>query len=246
MQSSIGVFDSGHGGLTVLKSLSEVLPKENFIYFGDSKNAPYGNRSKREITDLSFKIVEFLIEKGAKAIVVACNTATSAAIKELRDTYSIPIIGMEPAIKPASVNKKILVLATEYTIKNKKYNELLLKMPSSARYDSVSAGELVKFAEKGEFRKDLVFNYFKELNLDRQKYDAVVLGCTHFLFFKSLIEEYFINAKIYDGNYATALHLKKVLEDEGLLSEYQNREIVIINSLKDEQERAKCLYQMYK
>ena len=114
--SAIGVFDSGVGGLTCVKELIKIMPNENYIYFGDSKNAPYGVKSKKEIRDLTFNVVEFLIQKGIKGLVVACNTATSAAVSELRRVYpDMPLVGIEPAIKPAvELNKKgkVLIMAT--------------------------------------------------------------------------------------------------------------------------------------
>ncbi|MBM6837465.1 aspartate/glutamate racemase family protein, partial [Clostridium saudiense] len=121
----IGFLDSGLGGISVLREALKIMPNENYIYFGDSKNAPYGTKTKKEIRDLTFNTVEFLLEKGAKGIVVACNTATSAAVAELRLVYpDIPLVGIEPAIKPAvELSKKgnILMMATPMTVKQDKF-----------------------------------------------------------------------------------------------------------------------------
>ena len=124
----IGFFDSGVGGLSVMRKAVEMLPNESLVYFGDSKNAPYGVKSKEEVQKLSFNAAKFLIAKGAKAIVVACNTATSAAIKELRREYSdMPIIGIEPAVKPAVEFHKegiVVIMATKLTLSQKKFEDL--------------------------------------------------------------------------------------------------------------------------
>jgi len=129
-KNPIGFIDSGVGGVSVLKEAVKLLPNENYIYFGDSKNAPYGIKSVKEVQKLTFDACEFLINHNAKALVIACNTATSAAINELRKKYkSIPVIGIEPALKPAvELNRKgkIIVMATPMTLAEKKFNELML------------------------------------------------------------------------------------------------------------------------
>ena len=137
----IGFFDSGVGGLSVLREAVKLMPNEHYVYFGDSKNAPYGVKKVEEIKDLTYKAVEFLIEKGAKAIVVACNTATSAAVASLRVTYpSIPIIGIEPAVKPAvELNRPgaIIIMATPVTLKEKKFKNLIAKYGDKAEVVSM-------------------------------------------------------------------------------------------------------------
>ena len=125
----IGVLDSGLGGISVLRELVKLMPGEDFIYYGDSANAPYGTRTPEEVIDLTKKDVEFLLERGAKAIVVACNTATSAGIQILRERYTdIPVIGIEPALKPAVLSKqnpKVLVMATPMTLREEKFHHLM-------------------------------------------------------------------------------------------------------------------------
>lgn len=148
----IGFFDSGLGGISVLKESIKLLPNENFIYFGDSINAPYGSKSIEEIRELTNKAIEFLISKNVKAIVIACNTATSASVNELRDKYSkdIPILGIEPALKPASLSNKkgsIVVMATERTLSEKKFFDLMDKVAKQRDVIKLPCPSLVKFVE---------------------------------------------------------------------------------------------------
>ena len=141
----IGVLDSGLGGISVLRELVKLMPGENFIYYGDSANAPYGTRIPEEVIDLTKKDVEFLLERGAKAIVVACNTATSVAIKELRAAYEevLPVIGIEPALKPAVKAKehsKVVVMATPMTLSQTKFNSMMHIYEDKAEIDAVVLG----------------------------------------------------------------------------------------------------------
>ena len=156
----IGFFDSGIGGLSVLKEALKILPNENYIYYGDTENAPYGTKTKEEVKDLTFRAVEFLDKHKIKALVVACNTATSAAVRELREKYSFPIIGMEPAIKPAVENnqkkgKRVLTLATPLTLKEEKFQSLISKFDVEHIVDMLPAPKLVEFAEKFIFFRPL-------------------------------------------------------------------------------------------
>ena len=149
----IGFLDSGVGGLSVMKEALKIMPNENYIYFGDSKNAPYGVKPTKEIRDLTFNVVEFLMEKGIKGLVVACNTATSAAVSELRKVYpDMPLVGIEPAIKPAvELNRsgKILIMATPMTIKQQKFNLLLNKYKEKAEIVPIPCAGLMEFIENG-------------------------------------------------------------------------------------------------
>lgn len=204
----IGIFDSGLGGLSVLKTAVKMLPNENFIYYGDSKNAPYGTKSKEEVLELSIRICDFLVNKGVKAIVVACNTATSAAINELRDLYDIPIIGMEPAIKPAvedNCGGDIAVMATPMTLKEKKFENLINKVSGSVKIYRIPAPKVVELVELGKADSkemdELVTHYFSQLPL--HKIESVVLGCTHFIFIKKSVLKLFEHIKLYDGNKGT-------------------------------------------
>lgn len=219
----IGVFDSGLGGLSVLKTIHEVLPYEDLIYFGDSLNAPYGVKSKDEVYQLSKKITDYFVEMGCKAIVIACNTATSAAVSRLRPLYDIPIIGMEPAVKPAfmSTNGQVAVLATEMTLKEDKFNNLIDTLNGRERILKYPAPEWVTCVEK--HFSDTVFvqncvNDFLEKNLVNA--ETIVLGCTHFIFLKPFIETFYKGKiKIFDGNVGTAIHLKYALESIGKLND---------------------------
>ena len=153
-KKAIGVFDSGLGGISVLRDLKKLMPNEDFIYFGDSAYAPYGIKTKDEITKRCVEIIDFFIEKGVKAVVIACNTATSAAIKELRETYNITIIGIEPAIKPAVESKKqgkIIIMATTMTLAEKKFNNLMDKYKDEREIIKLPAPGLVEFVESGIF-----------------------------------------------------------------------------------------------
>jgi glutamate racemase len=212
----IGIFDSGVGGLTVLKEALEELPDEKFLFYADLANVPYGTKTKDEVNKHVFKAVEFLISKGAEAVVLACNTATSTSADFLRGRFNIPIIGMEPAVKPAvekSSGKKILVLATALTLKEKKYNNLIHKLEADDIVCSMPMPELVELAENFDFEKDKVFKLFEKKfrDISFPKYETIVLGCTHFIYFKKLIKEYFHGKiNIVDGNKGTVKNLKGI------------------------------------
>ena len=218
----IGIFDSGIGGLSVLSKIIEILPNEKYIYYADTDNVPYGTKPKEEVKEHINKAIEFLVSKNVKAIVIACNTATSIAIKELREKYNIPIIGIEPAAKPAVENrgeKRVLIMATPTTIKEEKLKYLLEKLNAKEYVDLIGMPKLVEFAENGEFESNQVEEYvqeqLKEYNLD--DYSEVVLGCTHFPFFKKLLLKIFPKGtQIIDGSTGVANRLKYILEKENI------------------------------
>lgn len=219
----IGVFDSGIGGLTVLKKIIEILPNEKYIYYADTDNVPYGIKPKEEVKKYINEAVDFLISKNVKAIVVACNTATSIAVKELRQKYTIPIIGIEPAAKPAIENrgsKKVLIMATPTTIKEEKLKYLLESLNAEENVDLIAMPKLVEFAENKDFKSDHVKQYIKDqlqaYNLE--DYSELVLGCTHFPFFKEILSEIFPkDTQIIDGSQGVANRLKSILEENNLL-----------------------------
>ena len=224
MNRSIGVFDSGMGGLSTLIELKKILPNENFIYYGDSGNAPYGTKSREEILKLSMNVAEKLVERNVKAIVIACNTATSAAAKELRKKYKdIPVIGVEPALKVAvdSGTKNILVMATVLTLKEKKFNKLANNYEKDVKIHRLPCPELVKIAENGLLEDEIICrnqirDYLEKYN--KEDIDAIVLGCTHFLFYKKYIKECISqDCIVVDGNLGTANFLKKQLSEKNLL-----------------------------
>lgn len=221
----IGFFDSGIGGLSVLKEALTILPNENYIYFGDTDNAPYGIKSKDEVKKLTFEAVKFLVDHHIKALVIACNTATSAAVRSLREVYSFPVIGMEPAIKPAvekngDWGKRVLTLATPLTLKEEKFQSLLSKFDTEHIVDMLPAPKLVEFAEKFIFEGPEVESYLNDiLPRDIEQYGTVVLGCTHFPLFKQVLTKVLPkNIDIIDGNRGTINHLYDILRERNLLN----------------------------
>jgi len=213
----IGIFDSGIGGLSVLHEAYHFLPEQNYIFYADTEHVPYGLKTPEQILGYSIGITEFLLDKGVEAIVVACNTATSVAIKELRRRYSIPILGMEPAVKPAvegTEKKRIMVIATPVTIREDKLKNLLQRVDEQHRVDLLPMPRLVEFAEKAEFDSEEVLNYIKKQfePYNMEEYCALVLGCTHFNYFKPAYRQIFgEDTLLIDGNYGTVRHLSEVL-----------------------------------
>ena len=211
----IGIMDSGIGGLTVLKECLARLPEHEYLYYADSKNAPYGTKTREQVYELTAQAVDFLVKKEAEIIVLACNTATSAAAKGLRQKYNIPIIGMEPALKPAlklAKKKRVLVTATALTLSQKKFCDLINQLDIYDQVDFIALTELVAFAERGEFDKRVVTNYLAEklAHLDTDLYGSVVLGCTHFPLFKECFEAIFPkNVAIVDGSIGTTNRIKE-------------------------------------
>lgn len=219
----IGVFDSGIGGLTVLKRILQVLPNESYLYYADTQNVPYGTKPKEEVKQYVKEAVEFLISKNVKAIVVACNTATSIAIQDLRSNYTLPIIGIEPAAKPAIENrgsKKVLIMATPTTIREEKLKYLLEQLGAQDSVDLIAMPKLVEFAERQEFQSDAVKEYIKKelAPYHLEDYSELVLGCTHFPFFQKTLSAIFPKeTQIIDGSLGVAHRLKNVLEEQNLL-----------------------------
>ena len=234
----IGFFDSGVGGLSVLKEALKIMPNENYIYFGDSINAPYGMKSAKEVRDLTFKAVEFLLNKGVKGIAIACNTATSAAVAELRTVYpNLPLVGIEPALKPAvELNKEgdILIMATAMTLKEEKFKRLMERYKERASIIPVPCPGLMEFIEEGKFQGEEIEEYLldKINTYKREKIAAIVLGCTHYPFIKeTLIKIVGEDVDIIDGGLGTAKELRRRLRDNGLLTESNDKgSIEIINS----------------
>jgi glutamate racemase len=190
----IGVFDSGVGGLSVLREIRRELPHEDLLYVADSGHAPYGDKSTRLIEARAIAIVEFLVSQQAKAIVVACNTATGAAVKTLRARFSIPIVAMEPAVKPAAAHTQsgvIGVLATSGTIASDNFAKLYTRFCADVKILMQACPGLVEQVEAGDLSGDktraLIEQYV--LPLLAQKADTIVLGCTHYPFLASLIQE---------------------------------------------------------
>ena len=221
----IGVFDSGIGGLTVLKKIIKVLPNEKYIYYADTDNVPYGTKPKEDVKKYVKEAVEFLIKNNVKVIVIACNTATSIAIKDLRNEYSLPIIGIEPAVKPAienRCNKKVLVMATPITIREEKLHNLVNGLNAESNVDLIAMPKLVEFAEAGEFDSNKVTEYLisQLKDFDLEKYSELVLGCTHFPFFKeeirNVISRYTYSKEFISGNGNLVLFFDGDMKDNAI------------------------------
>lgn len=236
---SIGVFDSGIGGISVLAELIDYLPTEKYIYYGDSKNAPYGVRPTEEVKELSFNVVNILLEEGIKGLVVACNTATSGAVEDFRQALDIPIVGMEPALKPAvALNRKgkIIVMATPVTLREKKFNNLIQCFHGKAEIIKLPCPGLVEIIEKTGGNSQEVRHYLIELfsSFDMQEVSSIVLGCTHYIFIKEDIKKLVGEAvDLVDGNSGTAKQLKRLLQQNHLLNKevnHQATEVLLMNS----------------
>lgn len=227
----IGIFDSGIGGTSIWREINKILPNEATIYLADSKNAPYGEKSKEQILQLSIKNVEYLLKRGCKLIVVACNTATTNAIKELREAYSVPMIGIEPAIKPAALNSKtktVGVLATKGTLSSALFNSTSEIHANGIKVlDQVGSG-LVELIEKGEVHtsktRELLQSYLEPML--NQGMDQLVLGCTHYPYLIPLIKEILPdNIKIIDSGEGVARQTKNVLSQNNLLNQLQTEDL---------------------
>ncbi len=235
-QYPIGVFDSGLGGLSVVQTIRQLLPNESIVYYGDSANAPYGSKTVEQVLQQSESIVKRLLAEPVKAIVIACNTATSAAARYLRQKYpNTIIIGMEPAIKPAleQVAGKICVLATEMTLREAKLNRLIKQLAAGQRIVKCPAPQLVEYVEAGVDNSAQLTHLLDEIvGADKRQVAAVVLGCTHYLFVKDAIQNYFTaQVKLYDGNVGTVLHLKDSLNKQQLLNDQTTQpKLTIYNS----------------
>ena len=216
---NIGVFDSGLGGLSVLHCAQKMLPNEHFIYYADKTHVPYGEKTPADIKFFANDIINFMISRGADAIVIACNTATSALTMEYRKRFPIPIIGMEPAVKKAidlygNENKRILVAATPVTIKGKKLHALLERVDFRQEVDLVELPKLVRYAEKGIFSCPEVNAYLQHAlqSYDLQSYGTIVLGCTHFNYFKTELQKLFQDKPHFvDGNEGTIRQMMRLL-----------------------------------
>ena len=236
----IGVFDSGVGGVSVLRELVALMPNENYIYFGDSANAPYGTKSLDEVVELVCNDAEYLYSKGIKALVVACNTATSAGIQILRERYKdIPIIGIEPALKPAVLSgnyPKVLVMATPMTVRETKFLRLMQRFEEQAEIIPCPCPGLMEFVEKGDLDSIQLEHYLQHLFAPYEDIDAVVLGCTHYPFVKKKIQKVLgYRVRLFDGGEGTARETRRQLENYGLMNPSEKPgKVVFENSAKEE------------
>ena len=243
---SIGVFDSGVGGISVLRHLVTQLPGEDFLYFGDSANAPYGTRPTEEIRELTFRAARHLLDRGCKALVLACNTATSVAAKELR--LALPdtiIIGIEPALKPAALQfpgGTVGVMATPATLRDgSKFSRLLAKYEDACTVVKLPAPGLVELIEEGKTDGAETEAMLKPL-LEPWvgKLDGLVLGCTHYPFAAETIEKLLPGTVLFDGGAGTARHTRRRLEEAGLLREGTNGHVTFENSAGTAEMMALC------
>lgn len=215
----IGLFDSGIGGTSIWKEIHQLLPNEDTIYLADSKNAPYGEKSKEEIIHLSCKNTEFLLNENCKIIVVACNTATTNAIKELRDKYDVPFIGIEPAIKPAALHsqtQKIGILATKGTLNSELFYKNVEQFQDIQIMEQIGFG-LVELIENGKINssemKNLLTQYLTPMI--ESNIDYLVLGCSHYPYLIPQIKKIIPNnIKIIDSGEAVAKQTKKILAEK--------------------------------
>lgn len=241
--SPVAVIDSGVGGISVLKELIKLMPYENFIYFGDNKNAPYGTKSAEEVCALMMANVEMLINKGAKAIVIACNTATAAAAKQLREKYTqIPIIGIEPAIKPSASykeNSNVLVMATPLTLKQEKIHDLMDRFCDDVNIITLPCPGLMELVEEGKTEGVEIDNFLDKLFEPYRDicFDSVVLGCTHYPHVKNAIKKALGgDVMIFDGGEGTARETKRRLCELGLENNTNQKGEVIISCSDSEKD----------
>ena len=238
----IAVMDSGVGGISVLTELVKIMPNEDFIYYGDSANAPYGTKSKSLVLDITRKNLVALMEGGAKAAVIACNTATSAAAGQLRVEFpDFPIIGIEPAIKPASIlfsNPRVLVMATPLTLYEEKFQSLCRRFAEYEEIIPLPCPGLVELIEQGKLDCEETDAYLRELFAPHlgEKIDAVVLGCTHYPHIKTAIARCLpLRATILDGGEGTARETFRRIKELGLLNPCERKgSVQMINSSEDE------------
>ncbi|MCI8634057.1 MAG: glutamate racemase [Eubacterium sp.] len=244
----IAVFDSGVGGISVLRALLLEMPNENYWYYGDSANAPYGTKSLEEVRKLTIAHVDRFILQGAKAVVVACNTATSAAVRLLRQKYpEVPIIGIEPALKPAALSgnhPNVIVMATPMTIREQKFNNLMNRYMGVAHIIPLPCPGLMEYIEHGDIHSMELEQFLERLfePFDKLKLNAVVLGCTHYPFVSRELKKVLGDrVRLYEGGPGTARETKRRLAEAGLLrKEGVKGEVWFENSAYSKEKRRLC------
>lgn len=219
---SIGIFDSGIGGLTVLKEVCKILPNENIIYLGDTARVPYGIRSAETVTKYSFECINFLLKKNIKLIVVACNTVSSVSLEEIKKRVEVPVIGViEPGAKAATSitkNRKVGVIGTEATIKTKAYTNAIKTIRNEVEVYELACPLFVPLVEEG-WTDDIIAKLTAERYLSAMKskdIDTIVLGCTHYPLLKKVIEEVMGNVNIVDSAIETSKAVKNILYNKNL------------------------------
>ena len=237
----IAVIDSGVGGISVLRELLRLMPGERFLYFGDSANAPYGSRSRAEVLDITRRNLDILKARGIKALVIACNTATSAAAKVLREENpDLTIIGIEPAVKPAAFlgdAPRVLVMATPLTLREEKFRDLVARYTHRAEVISLPCPGLVELIEAGHLDDAPIDGYFASLFAPYadERIDAVVLGCTHYPHVRDAIARHLPpNVAILDGGEGTARETLRRLREQDLTAPADGvGEVEILNTAND-------------
>ncbi len=244
----IAVVDSGMGGITVLRKLHRLMPNENYIYFGDSANSPYGTKTTEQIRELTVNAVESLMQRGAKSVVIACNTATSAAAAYLREKYPVfPFVGLEPALKPAALSMdspRVLVLATPLTLKEKKFNDLMARFEGEAEFIKLPAPELVGYIESCNLDSPEEIAYLERIlePYTDNRVDAVVLGCTHFPYARKNIQRILGDeVLVFDGSKGAARQCKRLLEAQNLLNDGEQEGTILFEN-SDESKIHKCKF----
>ncbi len=238
----IGLFDSGVGGLSVYQHLSQLLPNENYLYFADTLNVPYGGREHKQIVDLTLKAVDWLYNKGCKLIVIACNSASAHGLQIAREVYSdIPIVGLVPALKPAvlaSQLKHVAVLATGATLNGSLFNDVIdhIATPQQTKVTKHFEPSLVPWVEAGMPTNSATADKLRQLlaEFQAQGIDQLVLGCTHYPFFRAFAEDYIHEngwqMQVVDSGFAIASRVQQLLQRDGLLKNSENTNSQAIDS----------------
>ena len=248
-EGSIGVFDSGIGGVTVLREIIKILPNENYIYYSDSKNNPYGDKTKQEIIKRCEEVFSYLLEKNCKAIVIACNTASAIAVNTLREKYKdIPIIAIEPAYKMVydyAYDGETLVMATKGTIESERFN-LLYNKYNNHKTKLIECVGLADRIEEGNEKK--IKEYLeKNLKEYKGKVENVVLGCTHYPLIQEEIGQVLgENVRFFNGANRLAVHLKEVLLEKDLISKSNEKGKIDFCDSSEKKEKEERFYKFLK
>lgn len=225
----IGIYDSGMGGLSVLRAAVQRMPDEHYIYFGDDRNAPYGSKDEQTIRELSLACAEFLHRQGVKAMVVACNTATSIVVQTMRERYNVPVVSMEPAVKPPAdkyAEGTIAVFATPATLRQQRYLNLVERLGVRDRVRNLACDGLAALIEREDAGSDCIRSYIRErlrTLQDDPDVCALVLGCTHYTFAADIFRQEAAAVlrgalEIFDGVGGTVRRLEQVLRENNLLA----------------------------
>lgn len=245
-EQPIGIYDSGMGGLSVLREAARQMPGENYIYYGDDRNAPYGSKDEQTIRDLSLACADFLYTKGVKAMVVACNTATSVVVQTMRELYDVPVISMEPAVKPPAdkyPSGTIAVFATPATLRQERYRALVRRLGIEDRVRNLACDGLAALIETSDVNSaDIRRDIRERLSALRDDPDvcALVLGCTHYAFAADVFREEAAATlhgalEIFDGIGGTVRRLEQVLREQDLLSAAESGGDIALYTSGDEQ-----------